>query len=73
MEWSPSITIALVEQSLRQLSVLIDQDLVASPVVSFLAGDPDVPEEFLLVSSLLLRQELSLAQAFLRFVYKSIN
>ena len=70
MEGSPAVAVALVEQRLSQLSVLAGEDLVAGAVVSLLTGDPYVPEELFLVPALLLRQEVTLAHALLRLVYK---
>ena len=66
VEGSPPVAVALVEQRLSQLTILVDQDIVAGTVVSLLSSNPDVPEELFLVPSLLLLQEVSLAQAFLR-------
>lgn len=70
MEGSPAVAVALVEQRLSQLSVLAGENLVAGAVVSLLTGDPYVPEELFLVPALLLRQEVALAHALLRLVYK---
>ena len=71
MKRSPSVAIALIEQCLRQFSILIQKNLMASTVVSLFTGDPDVSEQLLLMSPLLLLQEVSLAQALLRLFYKS--
>ena len=71
MKRSPSVAIALIEQCLRQFSILIQKNLMASTVVSLFTGDPDVSEQLLLMSPLLLLQEVSLAEALLRLFYKS--
>ena len=65
MQRGPTVTVALVEQGRGELEVLADQYLVAGTVVTFFCGNPNVSEELLLVSALLLLEQLRLADAFL--------
>ena len=54
MQWGPPVAIALIEQGLGQLRILVDQYLVAGAEITFFRSNPDVPEQLLLVPSLLL-------------------
>ena len=65
MQWSPSVTVTLIEQRLSQLALLASEDVVAAAVVTLLASNPNVSKQLFLVSSLLLLEQVVLAQTFL--------